>query len=113
MKVRMIVEGERRNPEFDRQKPRVKGVNWPTNVVPIGEEIEHPDAWMLCLPVLYRPGKTAAPQAEPLDDEAKAKVAEELTAYDRRRDEKAARDKAEEADKRRRGNKKPAADAAL
>lgn len=42
--------------------------------LPVGTEIEHPKAWMHCLPGFLN----SAPIAEPIDEEAKAKVASEM-----------------------------------
>lgn len=42
--------------------------------LPVGTEIDHPDAWMHCLPGFLN----ARAIAEPVDDEAKAKVNEEM-----------------------------------
>lgn len=70
MKVRLTRDGEQKNPDFDRHSPRVRGKNWPTRVVAAGTEIEHPDAWLLCLPTHFE----ADPIAEPVDEEATMKV---------------------------------------
>lgn len=68
MKVRIIRDCTGPNPEHDpRQKPGPG--NWPHRPIPIGTEIEDPDAWHLCLP---QGGQPAV--AEPLDTEAHDKV---------------------------------------
>lgn len=74
MRVRLKRDGIRRNPDFDRRRPRDRKTNWPTRTVPVGTEIEHPDAWMLCLPTRFDDD----PLAEPVDDEARTKVEQAL-----------------------------------
>ncbi len=71
MKIRLIVESEQENPAYDhRRKPSPDN---PFSLpAPVGLEIEHPDCWVHCLPE----ASTGIVRAEPVDDEAIAKVAE-------------------------------------
>ena len=74
MLVRIIREATGPNPDFDRKQPRDLKTNWPTRTIPVGTEINDPKAYLLCVPHYGQ-----QPLAEPLDDEAKARV-EQLTA---------------------------------
>lgn len=70
MRVRLITDCKGPNPDFNpRLKPDRK-TNCHEIDRPKGTEIEHPDAWMLCV--------GSEPVAEPLDDEAKTLVSEAL-----------------------------------
>lgn len=69
MKAKMIVPAARKNP------------NGPGNVVvPVGEIIDHADAWKICMPEAI----TEAIRAEPADEECAAKVAEEMEKREQR-----------------------------
>lgn len=57
MKIRLIAEADGKDGKM-----------------PVGTEIEHPKAWVHCLPGFLN----SRAIAEPIDDEANAKVAEEL-----------------------------------
>jgi len=73
MKVKIITDRDGPNPDFDNKKPEGPG-NLHNRLVAAGTEIEHPDAWILC--VINAVGNAIA---DPVDDEAKAKVAEHLS----------------------------------
>jgi len=67
VKARIIKPSYRRNPDHNPRLPA--GPDNPCLLdVPVGEEIDHPDAWRLCLPI------ADGPRAEPIDDEARAAV---------------------------------------
>lgn len=69
MRVRLIIDAEGPNPEFDPSKP-VSPENRASRVIPSGTEIEDPEAFYLC-----RPDYDGITRAEPVDDEAKARHA--------------------------------------
>lgn len=73
MKVKLLVDCDGPNPAFNRRKP-VGPDNERTRTVPAGTEIEDPHAGYLCL----AEPETEEVRAEPLDEEAKAFVAEKL-----------------------------------
>lgn len=81
MLVRLIRDCTGPNPEYsakDHQAARARGEVYPhqpERPIPAGTEIEHPDAWRLCLPG-YR---NAPPKAEPLDAPARQLVEEALS----------------------------------
>lgn len=106
MKVRMIVEATRKNPEYDPPSPRDPArftYDVPhTLVVPVDEEIDHPDAYLLCFP-----DASGLVRAEPIDDEAKAACAW----FEKRRQRKAEMIKKMAAEQRRK--QKAAASQAL
>ena len=70
MLVRIIRESKGENPDYNPSLPVDSATNCPTRVIPVGTEIEHPEAWRLCLPDYQQ---TVA--AEPVDEDAKAAVA--------------------------------------
>lgn len=73
MLVRIIHESKGENPDFNPKLPVDPETNCPTRIIPVGTEIEDPDAWYLCLSHFDEPIA-----AEPVDDEAKAAVAKAL-----------------------------------
>mgnify|MGYP007059481946 CR=1 FL=1 len=113
MKVRLLIDCDGPNPDFDPPDPRVDTAahrryvreNSPVREIPAGTEIEDPQAWILCLPdatgtvsrgadgkpVLNVLSERRIVRAEPIDDEAKEAVADYLASLDldrRRADEK-------------------------
>lgn len=79
MRVRIIRETTGPNPAYDPRKPSHPQDNAPIRVLPVDTEIEGPKAWLHCLGRYDEP-----PVAEPIDEEAKAKVAERLAARQQR-----------------------------
>ncbi len=75
MLVRILRESSGPHPDFHPNLPHDPVTNPRVRTIPVGTEIEHPDAWLLCLPHGAFPGKDPLPAAaEPLDDEARAAV---------------------------------------
>jgi hypothetical protein len=70
MKVKLVRDCWGPNPAFNSRRPLDRENNWPELVVSAGTEIEHPQAWMLCLDKGEFPA-----EAEPVDDEAVQRVA--------------------------------------
>ncbi len=79
MKIRLLVECEGPNPEWNPPNPKDDFEAWQTYPyrvahtikLPVGTEIDHPDAWVHCLPYVDFKGVVRPPRAEPLDDNAK------------------------------------------
>lgn len=80
MLVRIIRPCRGPNPAYNKRQPRDRQTNWPTRDIPVGTEIEDPQAWLLCFERFGQPA-----QAEPVDDEAKAAVAAAEQAMQERR----------------------------
>lgn len=70
MKVRLLVDCEGPNPHFDPTQPADE-LNPHTIPIPAGTEIEDKHAWLLCFPEFG----AATGRAEPIDDEAKRRIA--------------------------------------
>ncbi len=70
MIVRLIIDCRRENPDYDHRR-KVGPDNLFDLPAPAGMEINHPDAWVHCLPDHH-----GVVRAEPVDEEAIAKFAE-------------------------------------
>lgn len=84
MLVRIILESKGENPDYNPTLKADPETNCPTRIIPVGTEIDDPDAWRLCLPDFE---KNIA--AEPVDDEAKATVEKALAKLKATRRQKA------------------------